>query len=602
MTLSLLYDDVLSRVRITGTGLSVTDAFGRTVTGGWGTADTGHVWVVQNAPAADYAVGSGKGTITHTAVNVTHIVSTGAAIADVDMTAEFSVPVTATGGSIIFGLLARHTDADNHYRCELLFDATGNIDLSIWRRIGAVSTQLASLSNVIPYTPGAAIKARFEVVGTTLRARVWEVTEPSTWQVEATDTTWATGAVGVRSILSSANTNTLPLTVSIDNFSALPTVKVERSTNQVVWSTVRGGQALIPAAGAISLDDYEFAADTRNFYRAVGQDGYGPALNPNTSFEVDTTGWAAGGASIERSTVRAHEGVASLLITPDGVSGSGGAIAGRVPVVVGETYQASLWAWATESMQIGPAIDWFTALVGGSYISTGFVGPVTIPAGVWVPISGPLVAPAGATAASIRARHGGTPSVAQTWWADEVTISPLGITPVLGSVWLKSLARPFLNRRVTVWDWSPVQRASRSGVFPIVGRSFPVAVTDLHGSRQWTLQVRTWTPQEARDLDLLISTGEVQFVHVPANSGVPGGYVALGNTSEEHFALGTIPQRVISMPLIECAAPGADIIPAVGTCQTVLNTYSTCADVLAAHPTCADLLQLVGSLADVIVP
>lgn len=178
------------------------------------------------------------------------------------------------------------------------------------------------------------------------------------------------------------------------------------------------------------------------------------------------------------------------------------------------------------------------------------------------------------------------------------------ITPQLDTVWLKSLARPFLNRPVEVRSFSPVIRRSRGGVFPIIGRSRPVAVTELHGSRQWTLELNARTREEAAALDLLISTGEVQFVHVPTTgrlAAVPGGYVALGDTTAEVLPTLDLQLQVISLPLVEVAPPGPDVIPAVGTCQTVLNSYATCADVLAAFETCADLLQLVGSPDDVIV-
>lgn len=236
-------------------------------------------------------------------------------------------------------------------------------------------------------------------------------------------------------------------------------VRVDRSTDQVVWAIVRGASSVTPAAGQITVDDYEFAADVANFYRVVG-----PAE--------------------------------AILYT-------------------------------------------------GSII------------------------------------------------------------PELDGVWLKSLARPFLNRKVIVRDFSRISRPSRSGVFPIVGRSLPIAVTDLQGSRRWTLEVYAETPQEAEALDLLISTGEVQFVHVPTTgrlAAVPGGYVGLGDTSEELLPTLELKMRVFSLPLTQVAAPGPDVVPAVGTWQSVINTYADWSAVLSAHATWDSVLQLVGSPSDVVVP
>jgi hypothetical protein len=70
------------------------------------------------------------------------------------------------------------------------------------------------------------------------------------WQTSASDTSLtAAGSVGVRSILSSANTNTLPVTVSFDNFTVLnpQTLTVTRSLNGVV-KTHQAGQDLRLAA------------------------------------------------------------------------------------------------------------------------------------------------------------------------------------------------------------------------------------------------------------------------------------------------------------------------------------------------------------------
>lgn len=46
------------------------------------------------------------------------------------------------------------------------------------------------------------------------------------------------------------------------------TVICERSTNELLWFTVRGGASItIPSSGTGALDDFEFAADVPNFYR-----------------------------------------------------------------------------------------------------------------------------------------------------------------------------------------------------------------------------------------------------------------------------------------------------------------------------------------------
>ncbi|MFI6228876.1 hypothetical protein ACIBCR_16355 [Micromonospora echinospora] len=180
------------------------------------------------------------------------------------------------------------------------------------------------------------------------------------------------------------------------------------------------------------------------------------------------------------------------------------------------------------------------------------------------------------------------------------------ITPALDGVWLKSLARPFLNRVVQVRGYGEVTRRSRAGVFDVIGRSYPIAVTEVRGSRQWVLEVVTDTTEDASDLDLLLASGDVLLVHVPAASGrvsaVPGGYVAVGDVRLVTPPTVDLVQRVFALPCVEVAAPGPDVVGATSTWQTVLSTYATWADVMAEHATWADLMELVGDPTDVIVP
>src|SRR5690606_5446457 len=71
----------------------------------------------------------------------------------------------------------------------------------------------------------------------------------------------------------------------------------------------------------------------------------------------------------------------------------------------------------------------------------------------------------------------------ETWY--RVAGQTASIPPVLDGVWLKSIARPYLNRPLPrVLDVSAIGRQSRSGVFEIVGRSRPVVVGSVRGSRR----------------------------------------------------------------------------------------------------------------------
>jgi hypothetical protein len=174
------------------------------------------------------------------------------------------------------------------------------------------------------------------------------------------------------------------------------------------------------------------------------------------------------------------------------------------------------------------------------------------------------------------------------------------ITPVLDRIWVKSIIRPFLNRAVTVVGWSDITRAARSGDFDVVGRSFPVAVTDVRGSRAYDLQLYAATAQDAQTLDFILASGDVLFVHTPAGCPVPGGYVRVGDTSQRRPHVRAV-TGVFTLPVVEVAAPGPDVVGAVSTWATVLASYATWSDLLAANATWADLLARIAPPSEVIV-
>lgn len=178
------------------------------------------------------------------------------------------------------------------------------------------------------------------------------------------------------------------------------------------------------------------------------------------------------------------------------------------------------------------------------------------------------------------------------------------ITPALTGVWMKSLRRPFLNREVQVLDFTDISRESRNVAFPVVGRTYPIGVADVMGGRSWGMTLWTDTLSDADDLDLVLASGDIWFVHVPINCPVPGGYVIIdGNVVRRRSGnakRGAL-RRFFDLPLTEVAAPDDDVAGTTGTWATVLANYATWADVLADNATWADLLELIGSPNEVIV-
>lgn len=177
------------------------------------------------------------------------------------------------------------------------------------------------------------------------------------------------------------------------------------------------------------------------------------------------------------------------------------------------------------------------------------------------------------------------------------------MTPEIDHVWLKSVARPYLNREVTVIDYTPPQRRARSGVFEVGGRTMPVVVSELPTSRSWSLETLSPSVAEAHGLDLLLASGDIVYVQVPEGVDIPGGYVTIGDTDLARVSRPLSDgRRRHTIAMRECAAPGPDVVGYTSTWSGLLAEFGTWTAVLSAFPTWADVLEFVADPDTVIVP
>ena len=210
----------------------VLDSFGRTVSGGWGSADVGGPWTTSGT-AANFAVAGGSGLPTFPAAGTTRAVWMGGPTrtsTDLRLTLRWTRcrPGTALprrGGSPdqrherVPGPHGHVLDRADHRPADR---AAGDVraggsraggeaarDGHLWRR--------------------HAVHVRLQVTGTdptTIRLKVWPAgaTEPAAWQTTATDSTAAlqgAGAIGLSGYLSGSVTNA-PVVLRLDDLSARP--------------------------------------------------------------------------------------------------------------------------------------------------------------------------------------------------------------------------------------------------------------------------------------------------------------------------------------------------------------------------------------------
>lgn len=191
----------------------------------------------------------------------------------------------------------------------------------------------------------------------------------------------------------------------------------------------------------------------------TGTPGLPRVLNTNPYFETDASGWSAQGGTVARSTAQAHEGVASLLLTPNGVA-TAEADAAAVPIVAGNTYTASAWAYCAVARNVFITINWFGST--GAYISTATSSSVAVAANAWTPLSVSAVAPGTAGRGAPIIGMSSTPPNTNLLWIDAATLFgipanegpwPDGTTSLL----IEGIQHTGgVDDRVVVWNTSPV--------------------------------------------------------------------------------------------------------------------------------------------------
>nr|WP_239579286.1 PKD domain-containing protein [Microlunatus panaciterrae] len=202
------------------------DAFGRSVTGGWGSADTGGAWTTSGS-STYYSVSGGVGHIRSPlaarggAVTLKSVSST-----DTDVSVTVSLDKVADGGGTYVSLGGRANDAGD-YRAKVKVLSTGRVVLYLVKVVGSTETTLKSLNlpSSLTYVAGSPLQVRLQVAGTsptTVQAKVWQGTEPSAWQLSTTDSTSGLqdpGGIALVTYVSGTTTNT-PIDITFDNLSA----------------------------------------------------------------------------------------------------------------------------------------------------------------------------------------------------------------------------------------------------------------------------------------------------------------------------------------------------------------------------------------------
>jgi hypothetical protein len=212
-----------------GVAGSAGDAFGRTISDGWGTADQGGSWTTTGGAASEFAVNGSAATMSLTTANVARLAYLPNSWGDTDFLFRVSFDRKPVGSMRVIGYgLARYDPASGAFyavRASLVWDGSVRLDATKKPSVG-VEASVGTESNL--GTIGSAntwywVRGHVgdEAGGVRIQGRLWKdgSPEPNTWQYSYLDTTSpiaATGKVGVRSASWATDT---PYTVSFDDFS-----------------------------------------------------------------------------------------------------------------------------------------------------------------------------------------------------------------------------------------------------------------------------------------------------------------------------------------------------------------------------------------------
>lgn len=209
------------------TRILASDAFGRTVAGGWGTADLGGVYTRQGT-TTDFGVNGSTGSISVAANTNRSMSLAGVSARDIDLTVRLATDRLPIGSSVYAYALPRRVSASVEYRAKLRIAADGSAYVQATAVSANVEVGVGSEVRVVGLTirPGAMVWLRTQVSGsapTSIRIRAWAdgTPEPATWQVSISDPTaalQASGGVGLR-VYASRITNG-PVTIRFDDLKA----------------------------------------------------------------------------------------------------------------------------------------------------------------------------------------------------------------------------------------------------------------------------------------------------------------------------------------------------------------------------------------------
>ena len=199
------------------------DAFDRTVTNGWGTADVGGPWTVGIDADSHYSVANGEGKQRIPGAGRTLRMNlAGVSSESTDLRFQVGADKLPSHNLFVRGVVRRVDTAEYAAQVTVRPDGTTELHLNV-----AGSPVVGGTISGVTLAPGERLNVAVQANGvspTLLQAKVWKAgtPEPSEWQYSRSDSTsglQAAGSIGLNCYLSSSATNA-PIEVSFAQLAA----------------------------------------------------------------------------------------------------------------------------------------------------------------------------------------------------------------------------------------------------------------------------------------------------------------------------------------------------------------------------------------------
>jgi RHS repeat-associated protein len=329
------------------------DAFNRTVTGGWGTADVGGAW---SGTDSTFSVSPGGGKVTLSSATNKNANLTAVAARDQEVLVKLNVNKLATGGTTTAWVALRRQSSTTYYSAQVAFNTSHTISLSFVRTSNGTSTTIGSGIAAPTHLATDSYWLRVQISGTTAtngKMRLWKVgtTEPTTWTVNSTDNATptalrGTGHVGVRFQVAGSG---FPI---VGTFSALAFTSIGGGAPPPDTTAPTVPTGLTATAASSTRINLSWTASTD----AVGVQGYRLFRSGSLAATVGSTTWADTG--LTPSTAYSY--------TVAAIDGAGNASAQSTSA--GSTTQSA----ALSTSYVWNARNELTQILDGSTVTAAF--------------------------------------------------------------------------------------------------------------------------------------------------------------------------------------------------------------------------------------